>query len=146
MTKKTQGLAEAMAQAKALQPKLAAVTDTLNCKISEFERALAGLKLGVVARVLLWTDAAELGGEALQFSKWGDSWRLVVVSWGPGDSEDERFDLLQNASRELRLRAAERLPELVDALVKAAAAEITRVSESTQSIDELINAMKQGRE
>jgi hypothetical protein len=145
MTKKSQSLADAMAQAKLLQPRLAAATDTLNGKISEFEKALATLKLGVVARVRYWCDD-DGGGQDLQFSKWGDGWRLVVVSWGGSDPEDERFELLQNASREARLEAVELFPDLVSALSKAAVLEIDRVSEATKSIDELINSMKSGQE
>lgn len=140
-TKKTRGPAEAVAQAAALRPKLEAAADRLNEKIAEFEKTLKGLKLGVSAAVVLWNAPDTPEGEALKFTKWGNDWHLVVVEY---EDLDEKYDRLQNKSREQRLAAVERFPDLVDALIEAAEEELARVSKSTDSIDSLIKSLQTG--
>lgn len=142
MTKKTRSAAEAVAEAKALQPKLAAAADALNAKIAQFEKALKSLNLGVVASVTIWTEPVEPEVEDLIFTKWGNDWRLVVAF--SSAHTEARYELLQNTSREQRLKAVALFPDLVEALTEAAEKEIARVSKSSDSIDELIASMKSG--
>ena len=144
MKKRIRG--EAVAQAKALEPKLAAAADSMNLKIAQFEKALKGLNLGVAADVKLWVSDSDPEGEDLRFAKWGGDWHLLVVSWEAYDPENisTKYDLLQNRSREQRLQAVALFPDLVDALILAAEEEIVRVSKSSDSIDELIASLKPG--
>lgn len=142
MTKKIRSAADAVVQARALQPKLAAAADALNTKIALFEKALKGLHLGVAAEVNLWTNDTVPEGEKLRFAKWSGEWHLLVVTWSV--YADDQYELLQNSSREQRLQAVALFPALVEALIEAAEKEIDRVSKSSESIDELIASLKSG--
>lgn len=140
--KKTMSLEEALKKAKAVQPRLAAATNELNEKIKEFEKALTGLKLGVIAQVRLFSDDLGPWGKDLCFQKWGDAWRLVVEDWNSEEPEEHwSYEVLQNTSRETRLRAVEKFPELVVALVAAAEAEIVRVTQSSEQVAGLVGSL-----
>jgi hypothetical protein len=145
MTKKTRTMAEAVVQAKLLQPKLASAADALNIKIAQFEKALKGLNLGVAAGIPLWQSDEDPEGADLRFAKWGGDWHLLVVTWDTYTGDlSEKYELLQNKSREQRIDAVALFPDLVEALLEAAENEIVRVSKSADSIDELINSLKSG--
>ena len=135
-------------RSRELSTKLGAVTDALNDSLLRAEKTLAGLKLGVTASVLIARE--ELNGSTdwcqyLRFGKHSDQWRLLVES-GPEDfPEDFSTTILVNASRETRLLAARRLPDLLQAMVQAADAQIEEVVDTTSSVDTLIASWEKAR-
>lgn len=139
-------LAGALERARTLAPKLSAATDKLNEAISEAEQAICALQLGVVARVHL--DGSEsdhpAAYELLTFGKYGNAWRLIVESGLEGEPETESYTPLANESRETRLRAAEKLPDLVEKMVSEAEKELRRVEEKTAKISNLVVAIGGG--
>lgn len=144
MTKKDDVLASALAKAKALQPRLSSATDALNKKIATFETSLTRLGLGVLARVNLY---AEENGDMtwLYFMKWGDSWRLVVNESNELSGQEGDDQLLQNCTRQYRLHAVTKFPDLVAALVAAAESEIVRVQEAEAQVDEVVTAITESK-
>lgn len=131
-----------LAKAKALAPQLNAASDALNKKITEFEKALSALGLGVSARVLLYFGECEEESTHLEFSKWGDSWRLLVVEV---DGDEERKTPLLNASRRLRIDAASVFSALIDELVLSASNEVALVDATSADISALISTITESK-
>lgn len=142
------GLAEALARARALKPKLEGATDEMNRSIQEVEAALIALQLGVRASVTLVSDTNREFGwtwyRTLVFGKDAKVWRLLIEEGRDDHPEDDVYTPLVNASREVRLQATEHLPELVRELVKTAEAEIARVEEATKVARAVAVAIKDG--
>jgi hypothetical protein len=103
-----------------LKAELSAATDALNASLRKAEQALTELNLGVTASVALWPKQSDWL-QFLRFGKDASGWRLILES-GPdgGDPEDWSESPLLNASKEVRLQAVERLPALLEELVKTA--------------------------
>jgi hypothetical protein len=99
---------------------LATAFDALNAAIEEAETNLVLLALGTSAEVPLAPESTE----ALGFGRIGDRWGLYLERRG------EVRPLLEG-SRELRCAAAERLTDLLDALLAASEANIREVTEAT---------------
>jgi len=132
-------LEKALVRARTIAPKLGSSTDTLNKAIEEVEAALKALRLGVQASIMLVEDH-QIGEElSLIFAKFGQNWQLIVQ-----DNNSETWEPLTNSSRELRLRAVELLPALVDELVRQAEQELERVSQATDSAKQLAATLKTG--
>lgn len=106
---------------------LANESDQLNADIEAVEHALSRLKLGVRAEQVMVSDD-EGWARSLVYGKDGKTWRLLLQS-GTGDEDDEVVALI-NASRELRLRALEFLPALLEKLLAAADNELQRVRQT----------------
>ena len=117
-------------------------TDRLNEVLTRFEEALAALKLGVAASVVL--DEAEDGSwiQYLSFTKTHGSFKLVVEAGQEGTPESFNTTPITSASRETRLTAVEHLPTLYKALLKEFDAEVTRVNESITRVEELERALR----
>lgn len=113
-------------RARALSIELSAATDALNASLRKAEQALAELNLGVTAAVSLYPmtpqEAARTDWhQALRFGKDATGWRLILESYpDDGAPEDTIESPLLNASKEVRLQAAARLPALLERLVKTA--------------------------
>jgi len=110
---------------------LAAATDQLNEQLEEAECAFADLNLGVTASVSMLPSDPE---ERLGFGKLDGRWRLTYGAL--------RRQPLVNASREQRLRAHDKLPELLLALVDEAKQQVTRVQEATASVRQFVQRFK----
>lgn len=118
-------------------------TNSLNEKIREFERALKEKRFGVSARVPLEYHEPSGVRTELEFAKWDDEWRLLVVdSVEPPTEVRENKDILLNASREIRLLATQQFVALAGALVHEVAAERERVSKALAAADEAIAFVK----
>lgn len=87
--------------------KLHLMTDLLNEEIQRVEAALAWLQLGVTAQVgLKQGEKQNVYKSVLRFGKWQGRWCLTV------DDGEDIVSLLQ-ASREERLQAVSRFPDLL---------------------------------
>lgn len=127
-------LAEALARAREVRPKLSEATDKLNKSIAEAEQAIAALQLGVRASVEMYSGPDHNPWYTnLVFGKDGKAWRLFIASGHPSHPEEE-LTLLTNASREYRLRAVELLPELVRELIVTAEMEVERVERKANEV------------
>jgi hypothetical protein len=116
MAKKTPApaLAEALGRARVLATEMGSATDELNASLTEAEKAIADLKLGVTTTVLMAQDERAGWFRVLAFGKEKQSWRLLVEEGYEGD-EDPSITPLVNSSRAIRLEAVELLPALVKA-------------------------------
>ncbi|MCB9745050.1 MAG: hypothetical protein H6740_20850 [Alphaproteobacteria bacterium] len=127
-------------------------TDQLNLALKRVEAALADLKLGVSAFVQLHveSDREAYGGpswvQTLGFEKQGRQWRLMVWS-GPDDGDEDEWqgNPLLDTSRITRERAADKLPELLDALIaevdkkaQGIAARAAQVNQLAEQIEALV--------
>lgn len=125
---------------------LDADTDSLNEKIREFERALVERRFAVSARVQI--DYHEPTGvrTELEFGKWADGWRLLVVDsverTDAASNLSENKDILFNASRDVRLEATQHFLELTRALVRAVEFERQRVAKAVNATNEAIAFVK----
>lgn len=142
------GLAETLARARDLKPKLDGATDEMNRSIHEVEAALGALNLGVRASVTLAERTDQQHGYTwyrnLVFGKDAKVWRLLIEEGRDDHPEDIDFTPLVNASREVRLQATENLAELVGAIVKTAEAEIARVEAATKEALTVASVIKAG--
>lgn len=146
MAKKPE-LSNALARAKDAAGTLAAVTDALNDVITEAENAISSLRLGVPGNVLITKgddDPYGLGPEFqnLLFTKQDRAWRLMVESGYVDDEGNWSYTPLVNASRSTRLAAIEKLPALVEDMVKRAEEEIVEVANKTDSAMQFVKALK----
>jgi hypothetical protein len=145
-TKKAPGdLAQALARARDLKPRLEAATDDLNRSIEAAEAALVSLQLGVRASTLMDGNKDDsLWGRYLAFGKESKAWRLLIEEGELDEEESWTVTPLVNASRELRLRAVELLPTLVQKLVSTAEAEIKRVEAAATAARNIVTALSSG--
>ena len=137
-------LAQALARARDLKPRLEAATDELNRSIEAAEAALVSLQLGVRACIVMQRNDEEGWGRYLTFGKESKVWRLLIEE---GIDEPEvplTITPLVNASREIRLRAAELLPTLVQKLVSTAEDEIKRVEAAATAARNVVTAISSG--
>ncbi len=77
----------------------------------------------------------------LAFRKEGKRWMLMIDSQNPYDDEHWQSTPLVNASRELRVLAVQKLPDLVDALANAAEARLAEVTDAQRRADDLLAAL-----
>jgi hypothetical protein len=99
-------------------------TEKLNKIIFDVQSALADLKLGVAAEVHIGEE--DPSGDStwtLAFRKHEGAWCLVIDEWFEPAAERHTTPLVK-ASRDLRIEAMHRLPELLDELLKSS--ELTR--------------------
>ncbi len=101
---------------------LHSVTDELNEAIFSYERELVGLNLGTRAAVELDSDTYIV----LERDK--DQFRLNIHLREGGTMH------LTQTSRELRLRAIEKLPELENSLLESFGIEIKRVTDAKDEV------------
>jgi hypothetical protein len=116
----------------ALASEFNAAMDELNAALAVAETALTDLHLGVSASVFIRE------GLFLTFKRTSTGWHLCI------DHDDAMSQMLLNCSRETRLRAVEKLPELYDELIKTAKIQIDEVREKTLQVDAFVAAIAKG--
>lgn len=127
-------LEEALARAPTLANQLDDATDGLNDMLSAVEAHLIVLHLGVRASVSIDT------GVELEFGKYDKKW-LLAISWPRSSSGAAP---LTSTSRELRLLAASKLPELIVALVAEAKRQNDLVREARTNIAAILRTLTGG--
>lgn len=121
------------------------LSDELTKKVAEVEDAINRLNLGISAHVDIqyWgsEDGLESSAWRLAYGKESGKWGFVIeyvsenLNW-PDAGKHESW-LFKDSPREKRIRAVEKIPELIGALVKKSnevAEEIGRKVSYTQSI------------
>lgn len=133
-------LADAISRARKSRAVLDQVTDKLNEQITEAEKAIAALRLGVRGSVQIFQrdDGFE---RYLSFTKIDDQWRLAIE-----DSHVSREDMaettpLVNAARSIRLSAVGSLTKLVERLVQNVDAEVKAVESGVASTASFVKSL-----
>jgi len=116
-------------------------TDRLNAVLTEFEKALAQLNLGVSARLIL-DENDEGWTKALAFTKTSNGFRLMVETGFDDQPHTYQVTPLASASRETRLEAVEALPKLYACLLHEFEQEIRRVNEGIGRVEELARMVR----
>jgi uncharacterized phage infection (PIP) family protein YhgE len=138
---------------------LSTLASSLNTASDEFtkivgtlDEALKNLNIGLTVWVNFRTrDIAESSEtydvDQIGYSKIQGTWGLALRNiWGNEAYESHHEDgpwLFKDAPRELRLAAADKIPELIEALAKAASTTTKEVQEKTKQVRELAVAIDQ---
>jgi hypothetical protein len=141
-------LRDSLQRARRVAPDLASATNAVNSALERVEEALTSLNLGVSASVDLYPAFTWDPGDwrqKLRFGKDGSVWRLLLEGHTVGDYGDEEDDPTQSpllsASKEIRLRAIERLPALINALVAVAEAQIGEFRTAAEKAEAIVTAI-----
>ncbi len=112
----------------------------------EAEAALAELRLGVFASVVLASEPIEDTNythvQLLTFGKTGRGWRLLVQSGLDDEGASQSSNPVCDTSRETRLLAAKKLPLLLEELIKRAEEEFQDVRSTTEEVKGLVQAIR----
>jgi hypothetical protein len=145
-TKKT-GEVPLFERARVLGAKLSDTSDVLNRKLTAAESQFAAWGLNIEANVDLGIDVDDCqpfgSTYYLCFERYRDAWRLVTRTSGYTNGEMRLNDdatPLGNASRAIRMRAAKKLPELLEKIVAEAEQQSTEIGESLAMLDRVIDA------
>lgn len=110
--------------------------DALSGNLARAEKALAGLGLGVKARVNITTeeDAEHNVCTELAFQRSGPHWGLfIVLSEDYGDGSERETPLL-SASKDMRVRAAQVIPDLLAAMIEAARKQAEEIEAANRAV------------
>lgn len=103
--------------------------DALNAELESAETALRNIELNVAAHVRLshhiFVDGEEEHAD-LAWRPGSRGWRLVIEE-GSTVWEEEKVTEVCRGPKELRILAAQKLPELLDAIIQRAEAEVEQV-------------------
>lgn len=142
-------------QLSSLAKTLNEASDELSRQITALESALNSYNLGVWVWVkepiLTETELSEPDGEGhryevcyvhqLGYGKHKGKWGLVVGSFWDADPEEGQLTFLRDASREIRLKAMDRVPDLLEALAKELAVLTDEASKKAAEAKELSSAL-----
>ena len=151
--KKAPDLSAALARGVDAAASLNTATDSLTETLGQVERALVELHLGVEASVELRREDIDVGEDhggpiveetRLRFGKSGKRWTLSVMR-SHELMDDWHETPLVNASREDRLLAVTKLPELVEALVLRAEERLAEVTAQREKAREVLDALVAAR-
>lgn len=129
--------------------KLNKVSDQLTIQIEQIDAALKRLNLGVTAWVTISEVEDEDGNwsqDQIGYVRIGSRWGIALrsrfaVRGDPGDP-DETFSAFADAPRQLRIRAVEFIPKLLDQISTEAEAMVAKLSPKVDEISELTLAFK----
>ena len=129
--------------------KLNSVSDELTKHVEQIDAALKRLNLGVTAWVTISQSEDEDGncsGEKLGYARIGSRWGMALRTYegvrGDPNPPDETFSAFADAPRQLRIRAVEHIPKLLDQLSTEAEAMIANLSPKLDEIGELTSALR----
>jgi hypothetical protein len=117
-------------------------TDKLNAALLDAQKALADLKLGVTAYVLLEEEDESLWFKSLGFEKLGGEFKLVIHEGHHDEPDRGSTTELTSASRESRLQAVRALPKLYRKLLNAFDTEVDRVNKSITEVHQLTTVIR----
>jgi uncharacterized protein YoxC len=155
MPSKSEVLSEKVDRVKKLVAELPTAASTLNDATDQLGKSIGSLdallkkfSLGVPTWVSFNSEANEIAdyyyNEDLGYAKIGGKWGVAVrtVEYNPGrpDSDIEQW-LFNDAPRLLRVRAVEKIPELLEALLESAAEMSKRIAEKASEVDALTAGM-----
>jgi methyl-accepting chemotaxis protein len=136
-----------------LASSLNTASDELTKVIGTLDEALKKLNVGLT----VWVPSRVRGDETdhqfydqdqIGYAKVSGTWGIVLRRiWGNEAFDDDHHEdgpwLFKDAPRELRLAAADKIPELIEALAKAASTTTREVQEKTKQVRELAAAIDQ---
>lgn len=131
---------------------LGTLTDAVNEQLQRAETALRSLGFGCSGGVRIDDDPAPLITEWLVFDRWEREWRLLLVDRECNVAIDEFGNSmggnlsvvpLLETSRQGRLAAAAKLPDLLAVLTKRAEKELAAVTAAVEGIEAFNDAMEQ---
>ena len=142
-------------QLSLLSKSLNEASDELSKQISAIESAINEFKLGIWAWVrkpilteFELSDPDEKGQRfelnyhyRLGYGKHNAKWGLLVSYRWEANEEDMEIEFLRDTSREIRIKATERIPELLDALAKEMSALTQETSKKASEAKELAAAL-----
>lgn len=121
-----------------LSARLSMLTDQLNESLLNLERALTEARLGVSAEIVIVSPdeafprpALRIPPANLRFGKEDGAWRLTIVH------PDGRHEPITKGSKMHRIRAAQRVPELLEAIIDSAERQVTEFTEASKLIQSL---------
>ena len=116
-------MSQLFSRLESLSAHLNQASDSLNDAIKTLEAKLASLRLGVEAWVEIDRESdKDMAGDVrvlLGYARCNGNWCLAVSYVPDWDPEDSPNTPLQQASRELRLKAFKHIPALIQKLEKA---------------------------
>ena len=124
---------------------LNAVSNELTKQVSATESALSKLNLGIKAHVVVYSSS-NMDGDVtkylrLAYGKFGGKWGFIIEQFTDNINWDEYTDFeswaFNDAPRELRIDAVEKIPELLEALVKKAGETVAKMTQKTEYTKEL---------
>jgi len=123
-------------------------SDRLTAELNSVETAINKLKLGVGAWVEIRSEDTGDGFTricSLGYSKSKGKWGLVLYECLDGMDEDGELTPLRDASRDLRIEAAEKLNALMEKLAKEAAETTEKVTKQAAETRKIASALSNGR-
>jgi len=130
-------LAERLVRARDLSNEINAATDDLNIELTELQKKLSALRLGVEACVSLTTTDEEDAHHfyrVLWFEKVNADWIFTIRTGQDFDEAPAHMNPLLKASKALRLESAHRMPDLLEALIQKAEKQVEEVEEATEVV------------
>lgn len=127
---------------------LNAVSDKLTEELTSVESALKKLKLGVTAWVNLFTEELAGGEEcvtSLGYCKHSGKWGLFIFECIAGCEPDGQITPLREASRDLRVKAAEEIENLIERLAEEASETTAKIAKRTDELKKIAKALSDGR-
>jgi len=137
-------LGEKMLRARAIGAQLSDATDLLNRTLTNAEQAFVGLRLGVRASIDITDeeDKSANNSSELAFEKNDGQWGIVLVSGAPDENSEGRRTHILKTSKECRVRAADALPKLLDALIVKAEEQRDNILRRADEVNALVEGMK----
>lgn len=136
----------AVGKVKDVHPLAAAMkgaTDALNTALVQAEKAFFALDLGVSATVSISDGEPSDWEESLSFTKIGGHWGLYVTR-ERHDGSDWSSSAILSASREQRVQAATKIPELHQALLAEAREQAESMLQESQRLFDFVKNLKAG--
>jgi hypothetical protein len=127
---------------------LSSKSDTFSQQVAVLDLALQKLNVGVIAweRIRGWEepDGGSYWGEDVGYAKVGGRWGIAIrerSGHNNADVHDCEEWLFADAPRELRISAIDKIPDLLDKLVKYADKTARKIDEKTAQTKELAAAL-----
>jgi hypothetical protein len=142
-------------QLSLLSKSLNEASDELSKQISAIESALNQFKLGIWAwvrePVLTESELSDPDEKGMRFElnyhyqlgygKHNGKWGLLVSYFWEANEEDAEIEFLRDASREIRMKAMDKIPDLLDILSKEMSALTQEASKKASEAKELAAAL-----
>lgn len=123
------------------------VSDKLTEELTSVESALKKLKLGVTAWVDLFKEELPGGEEAvtsLGYSKHSGKWGLFIFECISGLEPDGQITPLREASRDLRVDAAEKIADLIEKLAEEASETTVKIAKRADELKKIAKDLSDG--
>jgi hypothetical protein len=129
-------------------------SDQLSEKIVEIEAQVNCYKLGVWAWLDKSLNEEMVAGDqaspsftiitSLGYGKIREKWGFVISVYADYDPSEPDLTFLKDASRELRAKAVDQIPELLDCIAEKATKLSENISKKAELADEIVKSLKKG--